>query len=80
MFVRKKFHHKCNFIRNQKIWFIKEWQINMGKLHWNGRELTETELKFIAEFLRATVKGTTDEFYLQTENVGLAKSFGIVKE
>ena len=52
----------------------------MGKLHWNGRELTETELKFIAEFLRATVKGTTDEFYLQTKNVELAKSFGIVKE
>jgi len=52
----------------------------MRKLHWNGRELTEAELNFIAEFLQATVKGTTDEFYLQPENIGLAKSFGIVKE
>ncbi len=52
----------------------------MGKLYWNGRELTKEELKFIAEFLEATVKGTTEDFYPDLENIELAKSFGIFKE
>lgn len=60
--------------------FIKEWQSDMGKLCWNGRELTKAESKFITEFIEASIKGTTEDFYLKPENIALAKSFGIVKE
>ncbi|MFP3125811.1 hypothetical protein OH784_24365 [Ectobacillus funiculus] len=52
----------------------------MGKLCWNGRELTKAESKFITEFIEASIKGTTEDFYLKPENIALAKSFGIVKE